>query len=248
MKMIHWAPPIATAIGMLGVMLGVFGGLPVIAAALGVGYLSVSNTLLALALGRSGAERFGQANAVTTARSVLVGFVTVVVAASFLQSVPTWLLLALAIPALPSTLLDGRRRPAHRVRDTARRALRHGDGGRISAAGAQRIRRETLGAWVLAIGIMRYAYRRGWVLPWLRAPLPPRHWRKVVTAVQGIALVVAASGLVPAVMSTIAAVAVALLLLCESFARTWYGWCVSAVRVRLRGERIQRMSKLAGRA
>ncbi|MGO1410673.1 MAG: CDP-alcohol phosphatidyltransferase family protein [Microbacterium sp.] len=218
MKMIHWAPPIATAIGVLGVVLGVFGGLPVIAAALGVGYLAVSNALLALALGRSGAERFGQANAVTTARSVLVGFVTVVVAASFLQSVPTWLLLALAIPALALDAVDGwvARRTGSATPLGARYDMEV-DAFLLLVLSA--FVAQTLGAWVLAIGIMRYAFvAAAWVLPWLRAPLPPRHWRKVVTAVQGIALVVAASGLVPAVMS-IAAVAVALLLLCESFAR-----------------------------
>ncbi|WP_205529198.1 CDP-alcohol phosphatidyltransferase family protein [Microbacterium halotolerans] len=218
MKMIHWAPPIATAIGVLGIVLGVFSGLPVIAAVLGVGYLAVSNALLALALGRSGAERFGQANAVTTVRSVLVGFVTVVVAASFLQSVPAGLLLALAIPALALDAVDGW---------VARRT------GSATPLGARFDMEvdaflllmlsvfvaQTLGTWVLAIGIMRYAFVvAGWALPWLRAPLPPRHWRKVVTAVQGVALIVAASGLVPTAMS-IAAVAVALLLLCESFGR-----------------------------
>ena len=55
-----------------------------------------------------------------------------------------------------------------------------------------------LGLWVLAIGLMRYVFvAAGWVLPWLRLQLPYRYWRKVVTAVQGIALTLAASGLIP---------------------------------------------------
>lgn len=55
-----------------------------------------------------------------------------------------------------------------------------------------------VGMWVLAIGAIRYAFVAGqWVLPWLRGPLPPSRARKTVAAVQGIALVVAGSGLVP---------------------------------------------------
>ena len=55
------------------------------------------------------------------------------------------------------------------------------------------------GAWVLAIGAMRYAFvAAGWVLPWMRGQLPPRYWRKVVAAIQGIVLVVAAPAAAPA--------------------------------------------------
>lgn len=76
-----------------------------------------------------------------------------------------------------------------------------------------------LGAWVLAIGAMRYAYVvAGWALPWLRRPLPPRYWRKVVAAIQGITLTAVTSGLFP-VSVCVAAVAVALALLIESFGR-----------------------------
>jgi phosphatidylglycerophosphate synthase len=55
-----------------------------------------------------------------------------------------------------------------------------------------------VGMWVLAIGAIRYAFVAAQqVLPWLRGPLPPSRARKTVAAVQGIALVVAGSGLVP---------------------------------------------------
>ena len=44
--------------------------------------------------------------------------------------------------------------------------------------------------------LLRYAFvAAGWVLPWMAATLPPRYWRKVVTAVAGIGLTIAASGL-----------------------------------------------------
>src|SRR6185503_17128116 len=50
------------------------------------------------------------------------------------------------------------------------------------------------GAWVVLIGAARYLFLvGGWWWPWLRAPLPARRWRKVVTAVQGIVLTVAAA-------------------------------------------------------
>ena len=75
------------------------------------------------------------------------------------------------------------------------------------------------GSWVLVIGAARYALLlAGWLIPWLAAPLPPRYWGKVVAAVQGIVLTVAASGLLDRLVGMIA-VAAALLLLAESFGR-----------------------------
>jgi len=75
------------------------------------------------------------------------------------------------------------------------------------------------GDWVLLIGAARYALLlAGWLIPWLAAPLPPRCWGKVVAAVQGIVLTVAASGLLHRVPGMLA-VAAALLLLAESFTR-----------------------------
>ena len=75
------------------------------------------------------------------------------------------------------------------------------------------------GNWVLAIGAARYVLLlAGWLIPWLAAPLPPRYWRKVVAAVQGIVLTVAASGQVSR-LAGMFAVCAALLLLAESFGR-----------------------------
>src|SRR5262249_15493914 len=75
------------------------------------------------------------------------------------------------------------------------------------------------GAWVLAIGVARYAFlAAGWPPAWMRAPLPPRFWRKVVAATQGIVLTVAAAGvLAPALREAV--LVVALILLSESFGR-----------------------------
>ena len=63
----------------------------------------------------------------------------------------------------------------------------------------------TVGAWVLAIGAARYAFLVAeWLLPWMRAPLPPRYWRKVVAATQGIALTVAAADVLPLALTRVA--------------------------------------------
>src|SRR5204863_9226226 len=79
------------------------------------------------------------------------------------------------------------------------------------------------GAWVLAIGAARYAFLAAQgPLPWMRAPLPPRYWRKVVAAVQGIVLTVAAAEVLPPALMN-AALVVALALLAESFGRdVWW--------------------------
>jgi hypothetical protein len=55
-----------------------------------------------------------------------------------------------------------------------------------------------MGPWVLAIGLMRYVFvAASWRFRWMNASLPGSYARKVVAAVQGIFLVVAASGLLP---------------------------------------------------
>jgi phosphatidylglycerophosphate synthase len=79
--------------------------------------------------------------------------------------------------------------------------------------------------WVLFIGAARYAFgAASWLLPWLRGPLPPRYWRKVVAAIPGIVLTVAAAGILPIpVMNVVLGVALALL--AESFgSAVWWLW------------------------
>jgi phosphatidylglycerophosphate synthase len=166
--------------------------------------------------------RLGPADRVTLTRATLVGGVTALVADSVTRPVPVAVLVALAAVALALDAVDGK---------VARRT------GTVSAVGA-RFDMEVdaflllvlsayvggrLGGWVLAVGLMRYGFgAAGWLLPWLRAQLPPRPWRKVVAATQGIVLVVAASGLLPRPVAVIL-LALALALLVESFGRD-VGW------------------------
>ncbi|HET6847868.1 MAG TPA: CDP-alcohol phosphatidyltransferase family protein [Gaiellales bacterium] len=81
------------------------------------------------------------------------------------------------------------------------------------------------GGWVLAIGAARYLFlAAGAALPWMRAELPPRDWRKVVAATQGVVLTAAAAGVLPAGVAD-AALGIALALLAESFGRdVWWLW------------------------
>lgn len=160
----------------------------------------------------------GPADRVTLARATLVGGVLALTVDSLTGPVPVPALVGLAAVALSLDWVDGR---------VARRT------GTASALGA-RFDMEVdaflilvlsayaagqFGVWVLAIGLMRYANGAAeWVLPWLHGPVSPRYWRKVVAAVQGVLLAVAAAGLLPAPVMT-AALAVALVLLVESFGR-----------------------------
>jgi phosphatidylglycerophosphate synthase len=89
------------------------------------------------------------------------------------------------------------------------------------------------GWWVLAIGLMRYASAvAGWLVPILRIPVFYSYARKVVAAVQGIALVFALlAGLVPEVPGPVSTtvLATALGALCWSFGRD-IAWQVARSR------------------
>jgi phosphatidylglycerophosphate synthase len=200
------------------------GGVGMVGAVAGIGFAAVVVTLLVRALARAGARVMGPADVVTLGRAALVGGVAALVAESLVGPVPRAVLTALAAVALVLDGVDGR---------VARNT------GTASAVGA-RFDMEVdsvlvlllsvyvaalLGPWVLAIGSAHYALvvaRRG--LPWLRAPLPPRYWCKVVAVVQGLVLVAAGTGVLPRPVAVLALVVVAALLV-ESFGReVWELW------------------------
>ncbi|WP_078872394.1 CDP-alcohol phosphatidyltransferase family protein [Streptomyces sp. NRRL S-337] len=184
----------------------------------GSAFAVVTWAVLTLALRRSWTGPFGPANRVTLARAILVGGVTALVADSFDRRAPVAVLTALATVALILDAVDGQ---------VARRT------GTATPLGA-RFDMEVdaflilvlcvyvampLGVWVLAIGLMRYAFvAASWLWPWLRGALPPSMARKTVAALQGVVLVVAGAGIVPRAVAG-AAVATALALLVWSFGR-----------------------------
>ena len=178
----------------------------------------VGNVWLATAMERSHRARLSPADVVTLVRATLACGVAALVADVFTRPISVATLVALASVALALDWVDGR---------VARRT------GSVSALGA-RFDLEVdaflilvlavavtrgYGPWVLLIGLASYALlaaRR--LLPWLDRPAPPRHWCKVVAAVQGVVLTVAASGVLP-YAAAVALLVVALALLVESFGR-----------------------------
>jgi phosphatidylglycerophosphate synthase len=216
---VHLAPLWSVVAGVAG--LALIDRLSALSAAgwcAGLLYLGVSNALLARGLRRSAAARFGPANATTAARSTLVGLVTAMVATSFSAAVSVPLLLALAVPALALDAVDGWiARRTHTTSEVGARFDMEVDAFLLLVLSAYLV--PQLGWWVLIIGMLRYAFVAvGWMLPWMLATLPPRYWRKVVTAVAGIALAVAASQLMPWWVDY-AVTLLALALLIESFGR-----------------------------
>lgn len=194
----------------------------------GTVYALVSTTLLAVALWRSATRRLGPANAVTLARATLVGSVTTLVVADVAgRPVDTVVLVAIATVALVLDAVDGWvARATGTTSSLGARFDMEVDAFLIAVLSVYLA--PSLGPWVLAIGGMRYAFvGAGWVLPWLRGPLPPSFARKTVAAMQGVLLVAAGSGAVGRVVATLLA-GLALVLLAWSFGRDvawlWRRW------------------------
>jgi phosphatidylglycerophosphate synthase len=219
MRMVHIAPSLWAAVGLLGLAV-VSVAVPLSDAGwiAGAGALVAGAALVTRGLVRRGAATFGWANTATAARAALAGIITALVATAVTQPVPGLLVAGLAAPALALDAVDGWL------------ARRTGGESELGARFDMEVDAflmlvlsvfvaPALGWWTLSIGLMRYAFVVvGWMVPWMRVTLPPRHWRKTVTAVNGIALAAAASGLLPVPLAA-GAVAVALALLVESFGR-----------------------------
>ncbi|MBA8948789.1 CDP-alcohol phosphatidyltransferase family protein [Actinomadura namibiensis] len=176
-------------------------GLGAAAWAAGAGYGAALLALLGNAVRRSGRGALGPADRVTLGRAVLVGGVTALVVQGWVGDgaggAGPAALVGIAAVALLLDGVDGA---------VARRT------GTSSAMGA-RFDMEvdaflilvlsvqvslSLGAWVLLIGGMRYAFVvAGWALPWLRGGLPPSTARKAVAAMQGVVLAAASARALP---------------------------------------------------
>jgi len=184
----------------------------------GLGCGLIAAVALARGLARHGAVGLGPADRVTLGRSVLAGGVAALAADS--SGGPA--LVTLAALALALDGVDGW--VARRTRTGSAFGARfdmEADAFLILALSGY-VARST-GAWVLAIGLARYAFvAAGWVAPWLRRPAPPRYWCKVVATIQGVTLAFVAADVAPRRLNE-AVLAVALALLVESFGRE-VGW------------------------
>ncbi|MCR6484117.1 CDP-alcohol phosphatidyltransferase family protein [Amycolatopsis sp. OK19-0408] len=187
----------------------------VLAGATGLAYGLALVLLTDWGLRRSGRGAFGPADWITFARAVLVGCAAELVAAG---GHPLWWLVGIVAVALAMDGFDGQvARRTGTASEFGARFDMEVDAFLILVLCIQVSR--TLGLWVLAIGLMRYAFvAASWALPWLTAPLYPSMARKTVAAVQGVVLVVAVSGVLPAVLA-FTAVALALTSLVWSFGR-----------------------------
>ena len=153
--------------------------------------------IMAAALARAGGERLGPASWVTLARATLAVGVAALAADSFTNTTPVALLVALAAVALALDAADGwvARRTGTA---TALGARFDGEVDAFLILALSVYAAGEYGAWVLAIGLARYAFLAGeWLLPWMRTTLPRRRWRRAVAAAQGVVLTVAAAGVLP---------------------------------------------------
>jgi phosphatidylglycerophosphate synthase len=183
----------------------------------GIAYASGVSWLLGAAARRAGATTLGPAGVVTLTRAVLVGGVTALVADGLRDGdTPVAILVVIATVALVLDAIDGR---------VARRS------GTASAFGA-RFDMEVdaflllvlsahvavlVGPWVLAIGVMRYAFvAASWTIAWMRSTVPARYSARVVAAAQGIVLTVASSEVLPRPLA-VALISTALAALVWSF-------------------------------
>jgi phosphatidylglycerophosphate synthase len=138
--------------------------------------------------------RFGPANTVTTLRLALVALL----AAGVGEAHTTTLAWAATAVAMVASALDGvdgwlARRSTLSSAFGARFDMET-DALLILVLSVLAWRWDRAGAWVLACGLMRYAFVAGaWAWPWLERPLPPSLRRKAVCVVQivGLAVVVA---------------------------------------------------------
>ncbi len=167
---------------------------------------------------RTARATLGPADWVTLTRATLAVGVAALVIASFSGPIPVALLVSLAAVALALDAVDGWvARRTGTATELGGRLDGEVDAFLILVLSVYVAR--SAGVWVLAIGAMRYAFLvAGYVAPWLRVPLPPRYWRKVACAAQGIVLTVAAAGVLPQGVADVA-LAGALILLAESFGR-----------------------------
>lgn len=199
-------------------------GLGATAWVVGIACALVVGATVTRALARRGVVALGPADLVTLFRATLTCGAAALVTDAYLAEPATTTLVGLAVVALVLDAVDGP--VARRTRTTSDfGAIFDGEVDALLMLVMSAYVARPYGAWVLLIGVLRYAFAvAGWALPWLRGRLPFRYWRKVVTAVQGVVLTVAAAAVVPPVLMY-AALVVALALLAESFGRdVWWLW------------------------
>jgi phosphatidylglycerophosphate synthase len=198
--------------------------------------------LVSLAVARgvvgAGARALGPADLITLSRATLGCAIAAVVAHAYPDGSARRTLVVLAVVALLLDATDGL--VARRTGTSSTFGARFdGEADAFLLMVLSVYVAPAVGWWVLAIGGARYAFgAAGWVLPWMCRQLPPRYWRKVVAAVQGVVLTWAAAEVAPPTVVAFG-LALALALLGESFGRDvlWL-WSRRAAPVPLAGGQV----------
>jgi len=162
-------------------------------------YAAIGGALIAwLAVKHDVTPTFGAANAVTLARGVLA-LDLLALLGSPPSVVLAWSIVALALIALVLDCVDGR--VARRRGETSAFGARFDmetDALLILVLAALAWSLGKAGAWILLAGALRYLFvAAGFVLPWLRAELPPSRRRQTVCVVQIASLILCLAPFVP---------------------------------------------------
>ena len=179
--------------------------------------------------------RFRYANAVTTLRLGLVAYV--VSLAGDRTASAAWTVIVVATIAALLDIVDGwiARRTGTETAFGARFDMEV-DALFIVILSVLAWRWEKAGGWVLLSGLLRYLFvAAGWMLPWLRQPLPPSIRRKAICVVQIVVLIVAVGPVIPVWFSTLIAAAGLGVLGYSFLVDTVWLWRHAATRTRARG-------------
>src|SRR5829696_3617060 len=162
---------------------------------------------VALAHGLRRGERLGPASWVTLTRATLAVGVAALAVDSLARDTPVALLVTLAAVALALDAADGW---------VARRT------GKATPLGA-RFDGEVDAFLIAALSVYVAPTYGAWVLA-MRAPLPRRRWRRVVAAMQGVVLTVAAAEVLSRGLTQVLLVAALAALLVSVGECTWWLW------------------------
>jgi phosphatidylglycerophosphate synthase len=161
--------------------------------------------------------RFGAANQITAVRAIVVALIAGLVGEPRRPEMAA----AAVAGGLLATLLDGvdgwAARRTGMASDFGARFDMEVDALLILTLAVLVWQYGKAGVWVLLSGLLRYLFlAAGWLVPWLRQPLPPSRRRQTICVVQIAGLLLA---LWPAVTTpaSAAVAAIALLALCYSF-------------------------------
>ncbi|HUP52830.1 MAG TPA: CDP-alcohol phosphatidyltransferase family protein [Longimicrobiales bacterium] len=163
-------------------------------------YLSLAGLILRTFPNDTPGPGMGPANRVTLARAALAMPVfALTVQPGALGTAGRWWVIALSTGVMILDGVDGRvaRRTGSQTRFGARFDMEL-DAALIMALSLIVWRSGKVGAWVLLIGLIRYAFvAAGWIWPALGRELPPSLRRRVVCVIQGVVLLAALGPIVP---------------------------------------------------